>query len=289
VRLGDWDEVIDWNVRSADAALQAPVNGAVSHHFIHAIDYMVYAYLQGGEDELAERIHREARDKGQHQASFVSAFHFAAMPARLAMEQRDWERAAELTPREPDYLPWDESPWPESMSWFARGMGQLHQDDRTGAGEALDRLEQLKVSAEQAGESAMATYIDIDRHILKGWLRHAEGDPEAGEALIRAAVELEATIEKHPVTPGALYPPREALGDLLMAQEKPQAALSAYQAAEQIWPLRYRTQLGTARAARQAGEPEVARAHYQQLLELADGSDRPGVVEARRYLADANP
>jgi tetratricopeptide (TPR) repeat protein len=289
VRLGDWDQVIDWNVRSADAALQAPVNGAVSHHFIHAIDYLVYAYLQRGEDALAERVDREARNKGRHQASFVSAFHFAAMPARLTMEQRDWAGATQLAPREPDYLPWDEAPWPESMSWFARGMGQLHQDDLAGAREALQRLGQLKASAEQSGESAMASYIEIDRLILEGWIECADGQPEVGIARVRAAAELEATVEKHPVTPGALYPPLEALGDLLMAQQQPEAALAAYRSAEQVWPGRFNTHLGAARAALEAGERETAASHYRQLLELAEGSNREGVVEARRFLAATGP
>lgn len=285
VRLGDWDEVIDWNVRSAEAALKAPVNGAVSHHFIHAIDYMVYAYLQRGEDALAERVHREANNKGEHQASFVSAFHFAAIPARLAVEQRDWQRAADLDAREPGYLPWDDAPWPESMSWFARGMGKLHQEDVAAAREALERLEALRALAEQDGESAMATYIDIDRHILEGWILALDGLPEDGVARLAQAVALETTVEKHPVTPGALYPPREALGDLLLELGRYEEALDAYRSADQIWPQRYHTHLGAARAARSANAEQAARDHYEQVLALADDSDRDGVSEARRFLA----
>ena len=96
VRLGDWPQVIDWNRQSASAALNHPLNGAESHHYIHAIDYLVYAYLQRGEDEKAENIYLNALTKDRHQQSFISAFHFAAIPARLAVEQRDWERALNL-------------------------------------------------------------------------------------------------------------------------------------------------------------------------------------------------
>lgn len=288
VRLGEWDEVIDWNVRSADAALKAPVNGRVSHHFIHAIDYLVYAYLQRGEDELAERIEREAMAKGDHQASFVSAFHLAAIPARLAVERRDWNRAAGLQPRDPEDQPWDEAHWPEGISWFARGMGRLHNGDREGARAALDRLAELGAQARAAGEPAMATYIDVDRLILEAWDESSAGHPEAAVSRLQEAVELEATVEKHPVTPGALYPPREALGDLLMVQGDAEAALAAYRAAERVWPGRYNTQLGAARAALEAGEKESATRHYRRVLDLAQRSDRDGVAEARRFLAAGN-
>jgi tetratricopeptide (TPR) repeat protein len=289
VRLGEWDEVIDWNVRSADAALKAPVNGRVSHHFIHAIDYLVYAYLQRGEDELAERIEREAMAKGDHQASFVSAFHLAAIPARLAVERRDWNRAVELQIREPDDQPWDEAHWPEAISWFALGLGRLHSGDQDGAREALDRLVELGDQARAAGEPAMATYIDVDRLILEAWIESGDGQAEAALTLLKEAVELEGTVEKHPVTPGALYPPREALGDLLMVQGQPEAALAAYRSAEQVWPGRYNTRLGAARAARAAGKTDTAARHYRQLLALAERSDRDGVVEARRFLATRGP
>ena len=285
VRLGDWDEVIDWNARSADAALQHPIDGdTVSHHYVHAVDYMIYAYLQRGQDESAAQVLEQARRKAPHQASFVSAYHFAAMPARLAVERRDWEKASELAVAEPDYLPWDGAWWPEALSWFGRGVGAVHLDDLESADKAVIRMARLRDAAEAAGEHGMATYIEIDRLILAGWIEQARGQSEEALVTIGDAVALEATVEKHPVAPGALYPPREALGDLLMAQGHATEALQAYQAAESIWPGRYNTQLGAARAAVAAGAEDDAREHYRRLLELAAESDRPGVGEALGYL-----
>jgi hypothetical protein len=101
VRLGNWPEVIDWNRRSADAALRKPVNGAVSLHYIHAMDYLLYAYLQKVNDDEARGVFEEAMGKDNHQAAYVSAFHLAAMPARLAVERRDWQEATVLAPRTP--------------------------------------------------------------------------------------------------------------------------------------------------------------------------------------------
>lgn len=282
VRLGDWPEVIEWNRRSADAALHHMVGDAVSHHYIHAIDYMAYAHLQRGEDDRAEAIAEEALTRDSHQASFVSAFHAAAMPARLAVEQRDWARAAALEPRMPDYLPWDAAPWPEGMTWYAKGLGALHGGDLDAARAAEARLGELRDAAEAAGESAMATYIEIDRRLLAGRIALAEGDAEKAVEITRSAAELERTIEKHPVTPGALQPPSEALGDLLMDLDRPAEALEAYAASDAIWPGRYYTLSGAARAAEALGDEQAAREWRERLLATAPDSQRLSTDEASR-------
>jgi hypothetical protein len=283
VRLGEWPAVIDWNRRSADAALQHPAGDAVSHHYLHAADYLLYAFLQGGEDDRAFAVLEETTEKPNHQASFISAFHSAAMPARYAVERRQWAEAAALEPRSPDYLPWDSALWAEGLSWLARGLGALHGDDLEGAREAEGKLVALRDQARSGGEQGFATYIEIDRLILAGWIE-AQDDPEDGVRLVRSAAELEGTIEKHPVTPGALLPPYEALGDLLLDLGRPGEALQAYRASGEVWPGRFNTLLGAARAAAAAGDEPAAADYYARLLDLAAGSSREAVSEARAYL-----
>jgi tetratricopeptide (TPR) repeat protein len=284
VRLGDWPQVIEWNQRSAEAALKHPARDAVSHHYPHATDYILYGYLQQGEDEQARAIMEETLAKDNFQRSFISAFHLAAIPARYAVERREWSVATTLEPRSPDYLPWDEAVWGEGLTWLARGLGGLHTGDLSRAQEAEERLTDLRERATAAGDKHFATYIEIDRLILAGWMARAQDNPEEAISLMRRAGELEGTIEKHPVTPGALLPPNEALGDLLMDLDRPAEALEAYLAADGIWPGRYNTLLGAARAAAAAGDDASARVHYAELLQVAGNSDRPGVAEARSYL-----
>jgi tetratricopeptide (TPR) repeat protein len=274
VRLGDWEEVIEWNLASARAALDYPVENAESHHYVHAIDYLVYAWLQKGEDEKAEDYFNEAMEKERHQETFVSAFHMAAMPARLAVEQRDWARAASLEHRMPEYLPWDESPWAEGLTWYARGLGAVHTGNIQKAQTSENRLNELRKNAEDAGNRAMAAYIETDRLVLSGWIAFALGEEDRAVELLRAAAGLERSVEKHPVTPGALMPPNEALGDLLMEYGRASEALEAYKASDDIWPERYNTLLGAARAARDAGEEELAEQFFQRLLTIAGDSDR---------------
>lgn len=266
VRLGDWPDVIDWNTRSAEAALDHEVDGAISFHYIHAIDYLVYGHLQRGEDRAAMRIRDEALGRGRHQGSFPGAFHLAAIPARLAVERRDWEAARAIEPRTPDYISWNQFPWPEAISHFARGLGAYFSDDLEGARKAEARLAELAQAAESAADQRFQTYIEADRRILAGWLAHAEGDHERAVELMRSAGELEASVEKHPVTPGALYPPNEALGDLHMAHERYPDALAAYQRSDATWPGRYNTLAGAARAAAKAGD-EAAAAQWRERLE----------------------
>ncbi len=251
VRLGHWDEVIEWNRRSADAARDHEVNGAISFHYIHGLDYLVYGHLQKGNEDQAKAVWEEAQEVERHQPGFASAFHIAAMPARIAVEQRDWETARALPVRKPDYLPWDNAHWPEGLSWYARGLGAIHTGDDELAEAAEARLAELRDAAEEAGESRYATNIEVDRKILAGWISHAGGDNEQAVALMKAAAELETTVEKDPITPGALYPPYEALGDLLLALERPEAAVAAYEAGDEIWPNRRNTRQGMQQAREQ--------------------------------------
>jgi len=269
VRLGNWPEVITWNQLSAEAALNHPVNGAESHHYIHAIDYLVYAYLQRGEDERAEAVFEEALTKERHQASFVSAFHFAAIPARLAVEQRDWERAANLQPRTHDYLPWDASPWAEALTWYARGLGAAHTGDLDDARQAEQRMIELRDIAKERGDDNMVAYIEADRHVLAGRIALEEGNTEKAIELTQKATELEGSVEKHPVTPGALQPTYEALGDLYMDLNRPDHALAAYEASDDLWPGRMNTLMGAALAAKINGNEQIARQYFARLLNSA--------------------
>jgi hypothetical protein len=123
VRLGEWNDVIEWNRKSADAALEHPAGEYVSHHYPHAIDYLAYAYLQQAQDEKAQAVLDELQSKEPYQKTFVSAFHLAATPARYLVERRKWEEAASLAVRNPAAFPWERFAAAEAMTHFARGLG----------------------------------------------------------------------------------------------------------------------------------------------------------------------
>lgn len=286
VRLGHWPEVIEWNTRSAESALNFPVGDRVSLHHIHALDYKLYGFLQQANDERAHDVLQEALTTAPYQDDFIVAFHKAIMPARYAVERRDWESAARVRPDRPDYLSWERYGWPRAISWYAHGIGALKTGDIESAREAEQEIIALRDQAREAGEEAFETYIEVDRLILSGWLAWADGEHDKAVDLIRESARLEPTVEKHPVSPGALYPPYEALGDLLMALDRPGEALEAYEAGDAVWPGRRNTLLGASRAARALGDHDQARAFYNRLLESAGLDEHPLIIEARRFMGE---
>ena len=289
VRLGEWPEVIEWNRKSAAAALRFPASDGISHHYPHALDYLVYAYLQRGEDEQARAIIEEVSARQEpFQGTFISAFHLAAMPARYTVERRAWNEARTIIPGTPASVAWERFWWAESFSWFARGLGAVHEGDDNEAERAERRMIELRDAARAAGEKGFADYIEIDRLVLAAWRGHVAGQSERALNLAREAVRLEATTQKHPVTPGAPYPAQEALGDLLLDLGHPQEALSAYEGSLATWPGRFNSLVGVARAARAAGLDDRARDHYRALLEVSSAADssRPALAEARRFLGE---
>ncbi|MGI9627882.1 MAG: tetratricopeptide repeat protein [Longimicrobiales bacterium] len=286
VRLGEWPEVIRWNRKSADAALRFPAGDRLSHHYPHALDYLVYANLQRGDDRAATDVLGElSRQTEPFQGTFISAFHLAAIEARYAVERRAWTEAKTVRARSHNYLDWDKFWWAESLSWFARGLGAAHTGDVDEAERAEAEMLRLRNDANAAGEEGFGTYIEIDRLVLSAWRSYAAGDWERAQTALTDAVALEATTQKHPVTPGAIYPPQEALGDLLFKLNRPLEALEAYEASLATWPERFNSMIGAARSARAADREDTARAHYEKLLKsTSDESQRSEIAEARSFL-----
>jgi tetratricopeptide (TPR) repeat protein len=279
VRLGEWEDVIEWNQRSAAAALEHPAGDRISHHYVHAIDYLIYARLQRAEyDAAAGLIETLESETGHFQPTFISAFHLAAAPARYAVERRAWDEAVSLAARDPAYLPWDGFWWAEAMTWFARGLGGVNVGDLELAVTSESRMSDLRDAARDAGENGMAGYIEIDRLVLSAWLARAQGDASEAVTLARAAAELEAVTQKHPVTPGAIYPAHEALGDLFLAEGRYEEALEAFEASLGLWPSRLNSLQGALAAARDVGDEEKAAEFRDALDALTGGTAEPDRV-----------
>jgi tetratricopeptide (TPR) repeat protein len=251
-RLGDWDGVVRGNLRAADAALEysAGDHGEfVWDEFPHAIEYLVYAYLQKGDFADAALQLQRLRNTERIEPSFKTAFHLASTQARYALERRDWRAAAAIAPREPASLAWDRYPWAEAISQFARGLGSAHLGNLDTAQAAGTRLEELEAAARKSGEELFARNIAVLRLELAAWSAHVEGQDEASLALMREAADLEASTPKHAVTPGPTLPAQELLGDLLMEQRKPAEALAAYRRSLELYPNRFNSLRGAERAA----------------------------------------
>jgi tetratricopeptide (TPR) repeat protein len=216
--------------------------------FPHAIEYLVYAYLQKGMNDEADVQLRRLLATSHLQPTFKTAFHLASTQARYALERRAWSEAVVLQPREPATLDWNKFAWPEAITHFARGLGAAHLSDAQLATASTERLATLEASTRTAGEELFANNIQILRLELNAWVAHARGDRQASIDLMQQAAALEASTPKHAVTPGPTLPAEEMLGDMLMEQGRPADAFAAYQRALQLYPNRFNSVLGATRA-----------------------------------------
>ncbi len=288
-RLGDWNAAIRGNLLAADAALEYPAGEHgefVWDEFPHAIEYLVYAYLQKGADDQAAAQIRRLRATARLEPTFKVAFHLASTQARDALERRAWSEAALLVAREPATLDWDRFTWPEAITRFAQGAGAAHLGDLAQASDAVQRLNELEATTRSAGEDLFARNIQMLRLELTAWIAHAKQQPAVSVALMREAADLEAATPKAAVTPGPTLPAQEQLGDLLMEQKQSSEALAAYTRSLALYPGRFNSLLGAARAARALGDESQARAFYRQLLDVAGGGTRqPALKEAQSFAA----
>lgn len=281
-RQGFWQEAIDANIASKNST---------ADHFdqLHAMDYLMYAYLQTGQYHQAQLIRDEVLAlKKVNSERFPAAYALAAVPARFALERNRWAEAAKLTlhPDELDY-PWASFPQAEAVTVFARALGSARSGNPAAARKDVQKLEALKNSMIKQNIPYWATQTDIQIRIASAWIVLAEGKNTEALALMRAAADLEATTEKHPVTPGPLVPARELLGEMLLVLKQPAQALKEYEGSQQVEPNRFKGWYGAARAAELAGDQAKARRYYQNFMTLCEKADGnlPEARMAREYLA----
>ena len=253
-RLGDWNGVIRGNLRAANAALRYPAGDKgqfVWDEFCHAIEYLVYAYLQQGDYRSAAAQLRRLHTTARLEPTFKTAFHLASTQARYVLERHAWSEAMQLEPRQPASLDWDRFTWPEAVTRFARGLGAAHLNKIEEAKRESELLSQLEANTQKLGEDLFARNIRVLRLGLNSWIAHVEGKEDTAVSLMREATELEASTPKHAVTPGPTIPTEELLGELLIEQQKPADALAAYKRSLALYPNRLHSVKGAARATRE--------------------------------------
>ncbi len=246
VRLGLWDDVVQWNLRSAKAALKYPTKDATSLHYVHAMDYLIYGYLQRGNFDEAVRAATQIPSKYPIQNTFPAAYALAAIPARIVLEQGLWQQASDLTVREPEYISWQKFPQVEAMTHFARGIGAARSGQLGAAQKSLEQLDALYAKTQDKG-AGWLPFVDAQRLAVKAWIAFEEEALDTALSLMRKAADREDATDKNPVTPGAVIPARELLADMLVLSHRPQQAMVEYQASLALNPNRLYSRLAMAR------------------------------------------
>jgi tetratricopeptide (TPR) repeat protein len=294
-RLGLWQESIDSNLASADAARRLVAQrhpGATSFDALHALDYLEYAYLQVGDTPRARRVREEAEAaKTFDEPAFQAGYALCAIPARWSLEQRDWKAAAQLEPSSAA-LPWPQMPYAPAITSFAQALGAARSGRLDRARSALADLERIHASLQKSrvpGPYDWAGQVESMRLAAAAWAAYGEGRKDAAVELARSAALLEEKTGKNPVTPGAPLPARELFADMLLEMGRPAEALVEYDAALREAPNRFNSLYGAARAAELAKKPERARELYAKLVgQCVPDSSRPELAQARRALAAGN-
>jgi tetratricopeptide (TPR) repeat protein len=288
-RLGMWDESVASNQASAQAsrAHAAELHRAATEvEELHALDYMMYSYLQEARDVQARRVLDavSAVEETYPALDFTGAYAMAAMPVRFALERGAWKEAAALPiPARPQ---WARYPFVAAMFEYAHALGRARTGDLDGARAALDTMRAARDATTEPRFDYFRRHLDLQIRTASAWIDRAEGRGAEAAAALRGVADAEDALGKHPVSPGALVPAREQLGDMLLELDRPKEALQAYDAALRIYPARFCGLYGSARAAEKMGDSRLARRGYEKLAKQTAGAEstRAELTHAREYL-----
>jgi hypothetical protein len=277
-RVGYWKDAIASNI----AASRAAKANKEFHDQLHASDYLVYAYLQQGQDAKARAVIDEMNSTiGFSETNFVGPYALAASPARYAIEHGDWKGAAGLQVRPTQFA------HVQAMTYFARAMGAARTGNPEAAKAGIAKLAELRDNLHEAKDSYWTEQVDIQWQVATAWVLYAESN--YGDALkaMGAAADAEDKTEKATVTPGVPMPARELYGAMLFDRGMAKEALAAFEATLKKEPNRLGATLGAARAAEKAGDMAEAQQHYAAAVALTENADpvRTEVAEARAFVA----
>ena len=276
-RVGYWQDSINSNVASQRVAKEA---GDFTGQ-LHAMDYLVYAYLQLGQDTKAKAVVNDMTTvTGITETYLPGPYALAISPARYAIERSDWKAAAALQVRL--------SPLAQvqAITYFARALGAARSGNPEAAKADVAKLGELRDKLREAKDAYWAEQVDIQQKVASAWLLYAEGEYDDALNAMSAAADAEDKTEKHPVTPGVPKPARELYGVMLLERGKANEALAAFEATLKKEPNRLGAYVGAAKAAEKSGDSVKARAYYEKVVAIGASADntRTEVADARAHL-----
>jgi tetratricopeptide (TPR) repeat protein len=292
-RLGMWQEDIDVNEASvaASKAAEARNQSGVMDQF-HSNDFLLYAYLQSGQDAKASAVLKSSEaamtrfesmsEMGDHYMAGMFPYYRTEMPIIFDLEMRDWKSAAALEPIA------GAPPEARTMTYWARAVaaGHLHQAQqaRASVAEYESLLAQIRVG--KRAYLADSTGARIVHGEMLGWAAFAEGNSAEAVKFMRDSADLQDKVGQGEVD----IPAREMLADMLLELKKPQEALLEYTRDLALSPNRFNGLFNAGMAAELAGDGSQARGYYAALLKTTDNgaeSARPELEHARSVISSA--
>ncbi len=276
-RLGMWQADVDANRASVAASRAADArhqSGAMDQ--FHSDDFLLYAYLQSGNDAAARAVmadavaaldHFEAMpNMADHYMTGMFPYYRTEMPVFFDLERRDWKSVSTLAPVA------GAPPETQTLTYWARAIaaGHLRQAQQARAGLAeYDSLEE-QVRKGRHAYFADSTGARINRGEMLAWIAFAEGNPAEALMQMRKSADLQDKVGQGEVD----IPAREMLADILLELGRPQQALAEYKEALRLSPNRFNGLFNAGMAAEAMGDKAQAKSYYAALLAATDNGSR---------------
>jgi tetratricopeptide (TPR) repeat protein len=293
-RLGMWQEDIDSNTASVAASQAAEARHASGGTMdqLHSDDFLVYAFLQTGQDAKAKAVIADLAaaltrfeamgDMGEHYMAGMFPYYRTKLPVFFDLEMRDWKTAAALEPIA------DARPETQTMTYWARTIaaGHLHQPQQAQADLAEYDSLMGKVREGRHAYIADSTGARIVRGEMLAWIAFAQGNAADALRSMRESADLQDKVGQGEVD----IPAREMLADILLESSQPQQALAEYRQALKLSPNRFNGLYNAGRAAEAVGDKAQANGYYTALLKSTDGgsqSARPEFEHMKAFVSAA--
>jgi len=249
--------------------------GGEGHQF-HAMDFLIYAYLQSGrENDAAEVIDEVKTMPAMEMAGMdMHAFALSKFPAMYALELRRWSDATDL--QVIAKAPADD----RAYTYWAKAIGAARSGDQTAARKDLAEIDAIHKDEVARHKTYSAGYAEQFQQEAEAWILHADGKDDEAIVMLRKAADHEDAVGEEQTS----IPAREMLADMLVEMHRPEQALAEYQADLKFNPKRFNGLYGAALAAEKAGQASQASEYYATLVKTCDGSTstRPELAKARQ-------
>lgn len=277
-RLGLWDECIESNLVSVSSAKCYAEQAGLKGHWdeeLHALDYLVYAYLQKADDDHAkQQVDYFKTINEVSPLNFKTAYSFAAVPARYLLERKMWNEAAGLEPH-PANFPWKDFPWQKGIIHYTRLLGSVHINDLSKAKNELAVLKSLhEILSRQKEKAKEARQVAVQVKAGEAWIILKEGNAEKAVVLMKEAADMEDGMEKHPVTPGEVIPARELLGEMYLELNRPAEAMDAFEQNLRSRAYRVNSLYGASVAARMLGDRKKLKEYSEKIEKITSGNSK---------------
>jgi len=203
-RLGLWDECISSNLASVSSAQCYAAAAGIKGHWdeeLHGLDYLVYAYLQKGDNKMAKQQWDYLKTINEVSPfNFKVAYAFAAIPSRYLLENKLWKEAAILKPHN-ENVPWQDFPWQKAIIHFTRAMGLVNTGNITAAKAEVKELNNLYDTLSQQKDLYKAGQVQIQLKTAQAWILFKEGKNTEALQLMELAACMEDNTQNTPLPP----------------------------------------------------------------------------------------